>query len=116
MPGMIIWTIWKERNRCIFKNEGLLKGNIKDTIISQIRETVQSHNCKKEKTQLTDQDSRILEFFHLKYGCNNTLVGWEPQLQIGNRNWTPPSVGLLKLNFDGADKRKPKNGRDRRGD
>jgi hypothetical protein len=86
MSGMIIWAIWKERNWRIFRNEILPKGNLKDAIISQIRETVQSHNCKKETTQLTDQDSCILEFFHLKYRCNNTMVGQELQLQIGYCN------------------------------
>jgi hypothetical protein len=84
--GMIIWAIWKERNRRIFRNESLPEGKLKDAIISQIRETVQSRNCKKEKTQLTDQDSCILDFFHLKDGCNNTLVGCEPQLQVGDCN------------------------------
>jgi hypothetical protein len=104
---MIIWAIWKERNRRIFRNESLPEGKLKDAIISQIRETMQSRNCKKEKAQLTDQDSRILDFFHLKDGCNNTPVGREPQLQIGDRNWTPPPLGFLKLNFDRAAKGNP---------
>jgi hypothetical protein len=105
--GMIIWEIWKERNRRIFRNEILPEGKLKDAIISQIREMVQSRNCKKETMQLTDQDSRILEFFHLKDGCNNTTVGREPQLQLGDRNWTPPPLGFLKLNFDGVEKGNP---------
>jgi hypothetical protein len=36
MPGMIIWAIWKERNRRIFRNESLPEGKLKETIISQI--------------------------------------------------------------------------------
>jgi hypothetical protein len=36
MPGMIIWAIWKERNRCIFRNESLPEGKLKEAIISQI--------------------------------------------------------------------------------
>jgi ribonuclease HI len=107
IPGMIIWAIWKERNRRIFRNESLPEGKLKEAIISQIRETVQSRNCQTGKAQLTGQDSRILEYFHLKDGCNNTQVGWPPQLQIGERNWTPPPAGFLKLNFDGAAKGNP---------
>jgi hypothetical protein len=68
---------------------------------------VQSRNCKKDKSQLTDQDSRILDFFHLKYWHNNIPVGCDPQLQIGAHNWTPPPSGFLKLNFDGATKGNP---------
>jgi hypothetical protein len=43
MLGMIIWGIWKERNRRIFRNESLREEKLKEAIISQIRETVQSY-------------------------------------------------------------------------
>jgi hypothetical protein len=49
-----------------------------------------------------------LEYFHLKDGCNNTEVGRPPQLQLGEHNWTPPSVGFLKLNFDRVEKGNPR--------
>jgi hypothetical protein len=52
--------------------------------------------------QLTNHDSHILEFFHLKYRHNNTMVGREPQLQLGDCNWTTTPIGSLKLNFDGV--------------
>jgi hypothetical protein len=72
--GMIIWTIWKEMNRCIFKNEILWEGNIKEKIISMTRETVQSRNYQNRKEKLASQDSRVLEAFHLKDGCNCTQI------------------------------------------
>ena len=72
--GMIIWTIWKERNRCIFKNEIIWEGNIKEKIISMTRETVQSRNYQNGKAQLVDRDCRVLEYFHLKDGCNCTQI------------------------------------------
>jgi hypothetical protein len=40
MLGMIIWAIWKEWNRRIFRNERIPTERIKETIVSQIRETV----------------------------------------------------------------------------
>jgi ribonuclease HI len=110
---MIIWAIWKERNRCIFKNESRPKGKLKETIISMIRETMQSCNCQTGRAQLKDQDSRILEAFHLKDGRNHSQVRWLPQLQVGEHNWKPPPRGSLKLNFDGASKGIP--GRTRMG-
>jgi hypothetical protein len=57
---MIIWTIWKERNWLIFKNESLPEGKIKEKIISMTREMVQSHNCYTGKAQLAGRDSRVL--------------------------------------------------------
>jgi ribonuclease HI len=35
------------------------------------------------------------------------MVGWDPQLQPGDHNWTPPPLGFLKLNFDRAAKGNP---------
>jgi hypothetical protein len=107
IPGMIIWTIWKERNRHIFKNESLPKGKIKEKIISMIRETVQSRNYQNGKAQLAGQDSRVLEDFHLKDGRNHTQNGRPRQLQLGAYNWSPPPAGFLKLNFDGVEKGNP---------
>jgi ribonuclease HI len=76
-------------------------------LVSQIREMVQRHNCNMDKEQLTNQDSRILEFFHLKEWHNSIPIGHNPQLQIGSHNWTPPLSRFLKLNFDGAVKGNP---------
>jgi hypothetical protein len=75
IPGMIIWTIWKERNRRIFKNESLSEGKIKEKIISMTREMVQSRNYQNGKAQLAGWDSRVLEYFHLKDGRNHTQTG-----------------------------------------
>jgi hypothetical protein len=68
---------------------------------------VQSRNFPVGRVQLTGHESQILETFHLKDGRNNKQVGQPPQLQIGERNWTPSSVGFLKLNFDGVEKCNP---------
>jgi ribonuclease HI len=110
---MIIWAIWKERNQRIFRNQSWLEGKIKETIISMTKETVQSRNCQIGRAPLTDQDSRILEAFHLKDRCNPNQVRRPPQLQVGERNWKPPPVDSLKLNFDKASKGNP--GRTRMG-
>jgi hypothetical protein len=105
--GMIIWTIWKERNQRIFKNESLPEGKINEKIISMTRETVQSSNYQNGKVQLAGRDSRVLEYFHLKDKCNRTQIGRPPQLQLGERNWNPPPTGSLKLNFNGVTKGNP---------
>ena len=68
---------------------------------------VQNRNYQNGKAQLTGQDSRVLEYFHLKDGRNHTQIGWPSQLQLGEHNWNPPPVRSLKLNFDGAEKGNP---------
>jgi hypothetical protein len=75
--------------------------------MSLIRETMQSHNCQIGRAQLTDQDSRILEAFHLKDGRNRSQVRRLSQLQVGERNWKSSPVGSLKLNFDRVSKGNP---------
>jgi ribonuclease HI len=57
--------------------------------------------------KLTDQDSRVLEIFHLNGGRNPNQIRRSPQLQVGERNWKPPSSGSLKLNFNGVAKGNP---------
>jgi hypothetical protein len=56
-------------------NEIIPTERIKETIVSQIREMVQSRNCNTKKVQLTEQDSRILDFFQVKEWRNNIPVG-----------------------------------------
>jgi ribonuclease HI len=106
-PGMIIWSIWKERNRRIFRNQSWPEGKIKETITSMIRETVMSRNCQEGRAQPTDQDSRVLEAFQLTGGHKPNPNRQQPQLQVGERNWKLPPSGSLKLNFDGAVKGNP---------
>jgi hypothetical protein len=105
---MIIWAILKERNRHIFRNESRPEGKLKEKIIFMIRETMQGRNCQTVSVQLTDEDSRILKYFHLKDRCNHSQVRRLPQLPEGECNSKPPPVGSLKLNFDRASKGNPK--------
>jgi len=40
IPGFIVWTIWRERNRRVFQNEVKTTETIKATILQNMRETV----------------------------------------------------------------------------
>jgi hypothetical protein len=52
IPFMIIWAIWKERNRHIFQNQIWMAGKIKETVRAMTREMVQSRNCQIGGVQL----------------------------------------------------------------
>jgi hypothetical protein len=70
IPGMVIWAIWKEWNRRIFRNQIWTARKIKETIIAMTREMVQRYNYQIGGSQLTDRDLKILEAFQLKEGRN----------------------------------------------
>ena len=67
-------VFWKERNMGIFRNESRPTFKIKDIIITQIRETMQSFNHNSSKNSNSGQDLRILEMFHLKEWSLNIPV------------------------------------------
>jgi ribonuclease HI len=81
--------------------------NIKETIITMIREIIQRRNWQTGKAQLTDWDLILIEAFQLKGGHNPNQVITLSQLQVGERNWKLPPEGSLKLNFDEASKGNP---------
>jgi hypothetical protein len=78
---MLIWAIWKEYNKQIFKNESQSSSRINDSIVTQIRETIQSLNLNNSKKQKTGQDLRILELFYLKEWSLNIPMARDPQIQ-----------------------------------
>jgi hypothetical protein len=102
--GMVIWRFGRNETCKIFKNESQLASWIKDTIVTQIRETMQSLNLNNSKNQNTGQDLRILELFYLKEWSFNIPVARDPQIQTGVNTWAPPPTSFIKLNFDGATK------------
>jgi hypothetical protein len=55
-PGIVIWAIWKERNRRIFNNESLPFTKVVDSIKTQLRETVLSRNVLSSTNNPSSQD------------------------------------------------------------
>jgi hypothetical protein len=51
---MIIWAIWKERNRCVFRNQIWMTRKIKEIVRAMTREMVQSCNCQIGGAELID--------------------------------------------------------------
>ena len=40
IPGLLIWTLWKERNRCFFKNQCTPLDNIRSNFCNNLQETL----------------------------------------------------------------------------
>jgi hypothetical protein len=88
-PGFIVWTIWKERNRRIFKEEIRSLELAKESITINIKQLIQA-KCKVEADEKpTIQDLQILKAFQLEASSNQPTGGNSPQpssqiLQTGN--------------------------------
>eukprot|EP00253_Pinus_taeda_P007373 PITA_07373 len=78
MPGFLLWTIWKERNRRVDPNE-----------------------------KPSARDLHILKCFQLEASHIITTPRHQQQPNSEVNRWNCPPEGVLKLNFDGASRGNP---------
>ena len=104
MPSFIIWNVWKERNKRIFKEEKTTPLRLKDLILKQIKETVSTTVHSLPKNPPTVIELRILKHLGMHeiihHGLNRKERGWEMEKEFLH----PPPKGYLKCNIDGASK------------
>eukprot|EP00253_Pinus_taeda_P009771 PITA_09771 len=107
VPGFLLWSIWKERNRRIFQDEHRNIDFSKDNIITNIQQLIQT-KCKEESNERpTAQDLQILKNFRLEGTSNIIVPKHRIQPPSQNDKWQCPPEGGLKLNFDGASRGNP---------
>ena len=71
-----------------------------------IKEIVRSKNWKPRDKECNQEELCTLQRWHLR--LNDSLVIRAPKNQnIGPTTWTPPPIGFIKINFDGASKGNP---------
>jgi ribonuclease HI len=75
-------------------------------IVMLIKETVRSKNWKPRDKECNQEELCTLQRWHLR--LNDSLVIRAPKNQnISPTTWTPPPIGFIKINFDGASKGNP---------
>jgi ribonuclease HI len=106
LPGFILWQIWKERNKRIFRSQSSQPTVTWETIRSLIKETIRSKSWTAEDLQCSPEEQGILQNWQPIF--NKQLGAKPPQTApTSPTNWTPPPERFIKVNFDGASKGNP---------
>lgn len=107
MPGPLLWTIWKERNKRIFKNQKTSIEIIWKNLFHNIKETLALHQWMTEDFPTQPQKLSIRDNWNIQL----------PQAQLNSNrphnatrppsHWIHPPKKVIKHNFDGASKGNP---------
>ncbi|XP_059066304.1 uncharacterized protein LOC131857628 [Cryptomeria japonica] len=106
LPSLLIWEIWKERNRRIFQGKEVslmsLCGKIENHLTELLNEVAQSNSLK--KNLYTDWDWKIKLalpnlLIPLLFGKGTPVDQVNPRVGV---KWEAPESGWSKVNFDGA--------------
>ena len=107
-PSILIWELWKERNRRIFRNSELKAEHLVSKIEVSIVETINSY-----LTKVSLEEGSFSRWDGLMKKSWSNLIN--PPLYYAKANkearkncrWEPPPPGWVKLNFDGAARGNP---------
>lgn len=107
--GFLMWTIWKERNRRIFKDDSVPLENIWKIIYQNIKETLLLHTWYEEDFPSLPQEQNIWSNWNLQWNQEPISKGTTPPKGSSPEKWLPPPKHMIQLNFDGASKGNPGN-------
>ena len=102
-PSIVIWEIWKERNRRIFQEKEMDVEELLLKIEASIVEVLNSHLRKsvKEEGSFSSWDSLMKK--NWSNLINPPLVYLKKSKEARARcKWEPPPRGWFKINFDGV--------------
>ena len=110
-PSLIIWELWKERNRRIFRGEKESLRRCISRIINAIEETVSVSATRKQamKIPFTRDDRQIQNTWPgIRFKSpSGALVTSRSKTKEKPVEWVTPQEGWIKVNFDGAAKGNP---------
>lgn len=105
---MLMWTIWKERNARIFKDQKKHTDSLWEMLARNLKDTLQTHTWTDQDSKASAAESQILANWGIQPNCMhmNGLknINFRP---ASPEVWHLPPEGCYKLNFDGASKGNP---------
>jgi ribonuclease HI len=107
-PSILVWEIWKERNRRTFQDlerpNYELINNIEDSIVETLNAYIRK--VLQEEGSFSVCDSFIKKNW---YSLINPPLIYAKKNKVAREtcSWTPPPLGWTKLNFDGASRGNP---------
>lgn len=107
IPGFLMWIIWKERNRRIFKDHSSPLDTLWNTICQNIKETLLLQTWHEEDFPSLPQEQNIWANWNLHWNQELIIKGKTPAKSKTPEKWLPPSSHMFQLNFDGASKGNP---------
>jgi ribonuclease HI len=107
LPGFVLWQVWKERNRRIFRSTSIPWQQCWRYCHRNIMETLHLRNWSSVDLTCPPSELPILRYW-LQPPSLQTL----PSPPVTNpssspSSWSPPPEDFIKLNFDGASKGNP---------
>jgi hypothetical protein len=107
IPGLILWSIWKERNKRIFKNQCSPIEDIWKRFCGNLKETLLLRPWTQEDLPSLHNEKSILDNWQLHLPQELQKNGPAKSSNINKGKWNAPPKHSYKLNFDGASKGNP---------
>eukprot|EP00253_Pinus_taeda_P020669 PITA_20669 len=107
LPGIVMWNLWKERNRRIFKNQSMDEQQVWKIINQNIQETLSIKCWSQEDFPSNDKEQAIWHNWQINLQSPNSPTSNSSRQQDTPSIWSPPPINTYMLNFDGASKGNP---------
>jgi len=107
VPGFLIWSIWKEWNRCIFKDQCTPIEVLWSNFCINLQETLMLQTWHEEDFPTLPQEQNIWTNWNLRIKQVQEKHNESYSHQHTPSKWIPLPHKMIQLNFDGSSKGKP---------
>jgi ribonuclease HI len=107
LPGFILWQVWKERNRRLFRNDSLPWHHCWNQCRLNILETLNLQHWSEKDLINNPTELLILQYWKPSPILHPLSPTSSPPPPSSPSSWSTPPGDFIKLNFDGASKGNP---------